>query len=186
MKSNVQIAGHPIHPIIVPIAIGAIVASLIFNFAMLGSGNSVWFVMSFWTLLVGLCATVFSALTGITDYFTLHMSHQARQQATIHFALNVTWLTILTASLVIKSFYALDGVGLVATWAIIASFVLDVVGILLLLASGWYGGEVVYRHGVGVMDEAADEVRYPQAIGRTAEMGALGGERPPDQDIHEE
>lgn len=177
MRSNVEVVGHPLHPIVVTIAIGAFVSAFIFDIAALATNAPTWFEMSYWTLLIGVCAGIISAMTGLYDYMTLPMSDQARRVATIHLLLNLTFMALFIASLILKSFYAAAGLTPVPYGRTVTTFVLDIIGIVVLLASGWYGGEIVYRHGVAVLEEAAEELRAP-FVGRTAMAGALGGERP--------
>lgn len=181
MKSNVEVVGHPLHPIIVTVAIGAFVSAFIFDIAALATGAPSWFVMSFWTLLIGVCAGVFAALTGLYDYLTLNMSAAARRAATTHLILNVTFMVLFIISLILKGQYAAGGLGFVPYGRIVSTFVLDIIGILLVLTSGWYGGEVVYRHGVAVLEEAAAELRGTSRVGTTPVTGTLGGERPGEE-----
>jgi uncharacterized membrane protein len=174
MRSNVEIAGHPLHPIIVAIAIGAFVCAFIFDIAALATAAGSWFVMSFWTLLIGVCAGALSALTGLYDYLTLRMSHAARRDATIHLCLNVSFMVLFIVSVILKGQFAAGGAFFVPYGRVATTFVLDILGIVILLASGWFGGEVVYRHGVAVTEQAAAEICPP--AGATPAMGAAGGE----------
>lgn len=165
---------------IVTVAIGAFVSAFVFDVAALVTGSQMWFVMSFWTLLIGVCAGIVSALTGVYDYLTLRMSGQARQTATIHLVLNVMLMTLFIISLILKAEYAAAGLMIVPAGRVLSTFILDLIAVTLLLVSGWYGGEIVYRHGVGVLEEAADGLRPRPAPGTTPAMGTLGGERPGD------
>jgi len=185
MRSNVEVVGHPLHPIIVTIAIGAFVSAFIFDIAALATGAPTWFEMSFWTLLIGVCAGVLSALTGLFDYLTLRMSAGARKQATIHLVLNVTLMTLFIISVALKGAYAAGGPQYPPSGRIVSTFILDLIGVGLLLVSGWFGGEVVYRHGVAVLEDAAPELGSARQMGTTPITGTLGGERPgqePPQD----
>jgi uncharacterized membrane protein len=178
MRSNVQVGGHPLHPIIVTVAIGAFISAFIFDIAALATGAPTWFAMSFWTLLIGVCAGALSAVTGLYDYLTLGMSDGARKTATNHMLLNVTLMILFIISVILKGTYAAGGPEPVPSGRIVSTFILDLIGVLLLLASGWLGGEIVYRHGVAVLEEAAGELRGGRATGTTPAMGTLGGERP--------
>lgn len=178
MRSNVEVAGHPIHPIVVAVAIGAFVSAFIFDIASLATNASTWFEMSYWTLLIGVCAGAIAAVTGLYDYLTLRMSDSARRVATTHLVLNITFMVIFLISLLLKAPYAAAGLSAVPYGRAVSTFVLDLIAIVLLLTSGWFGGEVVYRHGVAVLEEAADELRARPIAGTTPAMGTLGGERP--------
>lgn len=179
MKSNVQILGHPVHPILVPIAIGAFVTAFIFDIAAVATRIGFWFDASFWALLIGVIAGVLSAITGLYDYFTVPMTDRAKRDATSHLALNVVLMTLFIISLIIKAPSATSAPRLPADSVIVSTFILDLIAVVLLLVSGWYGGEVVYRHGVAVTEEAASEIC--PAFGGTPIAGTMGGERPADR-----
>ncbi len=170
---------------IVPIAIGAFVVAFIFDIAALATGASRWFELSYWALLVGVIAGLLAAVTGLYDYATLRMSGQARQTATAHMVLNVMLMTLFIISLFLKREYV-GAAGPVPDGRIVSTFVLDLIAVVLLLVSGWLGGEVVYRHGVAVMEEAASELQPQPTPGTTPVMGTLGGERPGDTEDPEQ
>lgn len=186
MRSNVQVANHPLHPIIVTVAIGAIVSAFIFDIAAVATGAPRWFEMSFWTLLIGVIAGALAALTGLYDYLTLRMSDGARKAATTHLLLNVAFMILFVVSLISKGQFAGAGAYVVPYGKIFTTFLIDLVGVSLLLVSGWFGGEVVYKHGVAVLEEAAGELRARPARGTTPATGSLGGERPGDINEKEE
>lgn len=179
MRSNVQVADHPLHPMLVPIAIGAFVTAFIFDIAAVATGSDMWFEASFWSLVVGVCAGAVSAITGLYDYLTLRMHDEARKTATTHLVLNVVLMLLFVISLIMKNEYV-GNEGSVPSGRILSTFVLDLIATTLLVVSGWYGGEIVYRHGVAVPDEAMSSARTRP--GTTPAMGTLGGERPADKD----
>ena len=184
LRSNVEILGHPLHPIIVNVAIGAFIAAFVFDIAALATGSASWFVMSFWTLLIGACAGVFAVLSGFYDYVTLRMSRPARNVATIHLSLNLAFMLLFIASLILKGMAAASGPLLVPYGRIVSTFVLDVIGIVILVASGWFGGELIFKHGIAVTEEAAAEIC--PAVGTAPAMGTTGGEAQFDLPPHED
>ena len=42
------------------------------------------------------------------------------------------------------------------------AFILNLVAVVLLLVSGWYGGELIYRYGVAVPDETCERASSPR------------------------
>ncbi len=80
--------GHPFHPILVTIPIGAWIASLVFDIIGLASDDPEPYVRGAWILIViGLAGAVLAAIWGFLDYAQLARGTVARRTATIHMAL---------------------------------------------------------------------------------------------------
>ncbi|HUP93362.1 MAG TPA: DUF2231 domain-containing protein [Burkholderiales bacterium] len=140
MRTPAQIARHPIHPMLVPIPIGCWVLSLGCDAAfVLGAGATHWAIVSFWAMLAGLLGAIAAAVPGIIDMLSLRGT--PKKLALTHMALNVTVVVL----------YAMN-FGMRVNGGAIAGLPLafSVVGITLLIASGWLGGHMVYVHGVAV------------------------------------
>ena len=140
MRTPAQVAGHPIHPMLVSIPIGlwifAFVCDLTF---VLGSGASLWFTLSFWTIIGGLVGALLAAIPGVIDMLSL--TGAPKKIALTHGAINLTVVVL----------YAIN-LGMRINGAEIAGLplALSIVAITLLAVSGWLGGHMVYVHRVGV------------------------------------
>ncbi|MDC4224508.1 MAG: DUF2231 domain-containing protein, partial [Candidatus Manganitrophus sp.] len=115
-----------------------------------------WFRMAYWTMLGGLVGNVAAAIPGFLDYLTLPPKTEARQIATYHMGIGVTLAILYFANLLLRDW------GVIATnqqpWGVV---ILNLVGVLLIGLQGWLGGELVYKHGVGVEEkERAREERF--------------------------
>ena len=142
MRTPMTIAGHPIHPMLVPVPIGC----WIFSFAcdltfVLGKGVSLWFTLSFWTMIGGLIGAIVAAVPGTIDMLSL--TGPPKKLALAHLALNVTIVLL----------YALN-IGMRINGADIAGLPLafSIGAIALLAISGWLGGHMVFVHRVGVRE----------------------------------
>src|SRR5487761_1139087 len=84
--------GHPFHPILVTIPIGAWVASLIFDIATkVNSAGSVSFVnASYWLIGIGVIGAVLAAVFGLMDLLTIPRSTKALRVGLAHMGLNLT------------------------------------------------------------------------------------------------
>lgn len=143
-----KMAGHPIHPMLVVFPIGLFITSFIFDLVYLAAGDPFWYRMAFWTILVGFVGTVAAALPGIADYLTLHPKTEARQVASYHMGVGITIAIVYLVNLLMRNW------GVIAPNEIpLAPVLLNFAGVLLLGIQGWLGGELVYRHGVGVEDK---------------------------------
>lgn len=143
-----KIGGHPIHPMLVVFPIGLYVISFIFDLIYLSTGDPLWYRMAFWTMLFGLVGNLAAALPGFIDYLALRPNTEARQIATYHMGIGTALAILYFANLLFRN------------WGVIAPsitpagpIILSLVGVLLIGIQGWLGGELVYRHGVGVEEK---------------------------------
>jgi uncharacterized membrane protein len=141
--------GHPFHPILVTVPIGAWVLSLVFDIAAVYSGEPEVFVKgAFWLIGAGIIGAVVAALFGLLDLLAIPRGTPAFRTGLLHLALNLAVVAIFAVS------FALRRSHLDEADATVAAVVLSVVALALLAVSGWLGGELSYRYGVRVADEA--------------------------------
>jgi uncharacterized membrane protein len=137
--------GHPFHAALVAVPIGAWLAAVIFDIvAFAGSDPAAFTTGARWLYGIGVIGAVVAAIFGLLDFTRLTPGTKARRIAVIHMILNLTALVIFTAAWIAHlGSDAPSTVGLV----------LGVIGLAGLGASGFLGGELVFRHGVRVADE---------------------------------
>ncbi|MFK4834532.1 DUF2231 domain-containing protein [Microbacterium sp. ZW T2_14] len=140
--------GHPFHPILVTIPIGAWVASLVFDIIGLVSDDPAPYVQGAWILIViGLIGAVLAAIWGFLDFSQLARGTAARRTATIHMVLNLSVTVLFVINLLVRlSADDHDEVSIIG-------FILSIVGLAALGVSGWLGGKLAYHYGVRVADE---------------------------------
>jgi uncharacterized membrane protein len=139
--------GHPFHPIMVTVPIGAWVASVIFDLVSKGSDRPEVFAEgSFWLLVIGIVAAFVAALFGVMDLMTIPSRTKASSTALAHMALNTVVLVLFAISALIRQSEGRESVSNVALG-------LSIAGLLVLGASGWLGGKLSYSFGVRVADE---------------------------------
>lgn len=146
MAKTASIAKHPIHAMLVPFPIGLWVFSLVADvIAMSRWGNASWTDAARYTMAGGIVGAILAAAAGLVDFFTLKGA-TVRRLGIAHLTLNVVILAMFVVNLLVRTLGH-------ASSAVTVS--MSVVAVLLLGASGWLGGELVYVHGVAV--EAASE-----------------------------
>ncbi len=155
MASPASIAGHPIHPMLIPFPIALWVFSLVADIIYLWRDNVGWAWMAFWTLLAGCLGAITAAIFGIIDYLAIE-DMQVVKVANWHARLNVLALLLFAASWYLRTNNGSNMINRSLTIPI----ALSVVGVIVVAISGWLGGELVFKHGVGVNpqhDTRADE-----------------------------
>jgi uncharacterized membrane protein len=143
-KSTAQIAGHPIHPMLIPFPIAFFVGTFVCDLVYWQMSNPAWAAATLWLLGAGLVMAALAAVMGLIDVFG---DQQIRQLSIVwwHAGANVLLVLIEFFNLFIR--YR-DG-----SAAIIPNgLLLSLIAVLLLLFSGWKGGELVFRGHVGVAD----------------------------------
>jgi uncharacterized membrane protein len=137
--------GHPFHPILVTVPIGAWTAALVFDLvALLGSDEATFGEGAQWLTAIGIVGAVAAALVGLMDLGTIPRGTEAFGTAIAHMVLNSAALVLFTISFVLR--WKADDLP-------VSAFVLSLVGLGLLGASGWLGGKLAYTYGVRVADE---------------------------------
>lgn len=143
-KSSASIAGHPIHPMLIPFPIAFFVSTFVCDLAYWQTSNGAWSAAATWLLGAGLVMAALAALAGLVDVLG-----EPRIRA-----LNDVWWhaggNVLVVLIQLYNFYARYSEG---TSAILPKgLVLSLVVVCILLFTGWKGWEMVYRHRVGVSD----------------------------------
>lgn len=144
--------GHPFHPILVTIPIGAWVASFIFDIiSRINSAGSRSLVdAAYWLIAIGLVGAVLAALFGLMDLLTIPRGTRALRVGITHMTLNLGLVALFIADF----FWRHSNKNFSAAKTPAGQLALSAVGIAFLLLSGWLGGMLAYRYGVRVADEA--------------------------------
>jgi uncharacterized membrane protein len=139
--------GHPFHPILVTVPIGAWVATLVFDIASRASDDGQAFAEgAYWLIAIGIVGALAAAAVGVLDLLAIPRGTAAFRTGLTHMALNLAVLALFVVNLLVRKS---DGRDSVETLHLI----LTVVALALLGASGWLGGKLAYRYGVRVADE---------------------------------
>jgi uncharacterized membrane protein len=145
-RSTASIAGHPIHPMLIPFPIAFFVATFVCDLVFWGSGNPSWYDATLWLLGAGLIMAALAAVAGLTDVLG---DERIR-------ALSTAWWhaggNVLVVLIELYNWYARYTDGSAAVLP--TGLVLSVVVVAILLFTGWKGWEMVYRGRVGVADSA--------------------------------
>lgn len=150
--------GHPFHPILVTVPIGAWVASLVFDIASYFVPNPAFLTQgSLWLIALGVLGAVAAAMVGFLDLFAIPAGTPAFRLGLVHMTLNL----VVTAAYAVNFGWRYGGSGLpmpVTT----GPLALSVVSLAALGVSGFLGGKLAYHYGVRVADEATQATGYIQ------------------------
>lgn len=151
--------GHPFHPALVTVPIGAWICSLIFDIVSRSADTPLIYGRgAYWLIGIGVLGAAAAAVFGVMDLLTIPRGTPAWRTGLIHAALNDVVLIAFVVSFVIRrdSDFRETSTGLIA---------LSVAALLVLTVSGWLGGKLAYRYGVRVAREAdqADGLRSTAA-----------------------
>jgi len=146
MKSRLQIAGHPIHVMTVGLPIGLYTAAFLADAAYMLAKDPFWFRMAFWCIAFGLVGNLGAIVTGFPDFLAIKTeAPPAWNAATTHLAVGLGLLVLFGVDFALHNW----GEPLPGGDSILP-FLLSLGGASLLGLQGWYGGELVFRHKVGV------------------------------------
>ena len=148
IASTARIAGHPIHPMLVPFPIAFLIGALLADLAFWNTRDPFWAVAGAWLVGAGVVGGALAALAGLTDFLGSRRV-RALRAAWIHFLGNATAILLAILNLYLRT-AAPSTAEAVLPWGLPLSAAV----VAILAVTGWLGWELVYRHGVGL---AADE-----------------------------
>lgn len=142
--------GHPFHPLLVTVPIGAWVASLAFDVGSRVADNpDVFGQGAYWLVILGIVGALAAATVGFLDLFAIPTGTLAFRTGLVHMTINLVVVGLFAISVLVRhDDHETPGetsAGLLA---------LSLVALGLLGVSGWLGGRLSYRYGVRVADEA--------------------------------
>jgi uncharacterized membrane protein len=155
MRSKLNIAGHPLHPMLVSLPVACALIALVSDIVAASSQNPFWYFMGY-VLAIGAWATgLVAAVPGLADYFFVIPSRSlAKRHATIHLILNLSVIALFVASWLAKNS---AGGSRIPSDSIASSLtvplILEIIAALALVTSGWYGWTLVYKDHLGTDDE---------------------------------
>lgn len=137
--------GHPLHPALVHFPIGLFLLSLLLDIASYWSNSSSDLLQaSYYAMTFGLTFGALAALTGLVDRSDIRLDHPARKTSTTHMMLNLTALALFGINFLLRL-----GQGDLAELPLL-NLLLSILGVAILLFSGYLGGTMVYDNGIGV------------------------------------
>ena len=146
MESRVKVLGHPAHTILIVFPLGLLTTAVAFDLIYLVTDAARWSEMAYYLIAAGLIGGAAAAIPGWIDFFAIPGGTRAKRVGLIHGVGNVVMLGLFVLSWLLRR----DHIAMPPTEAIVAALG----GVGLSGITGWLGGELVGRLGVGVDDGA--------------------------------
>ena len=145
MESRAKLFGHPIHQMLIVFPLGLLGMAVVFDIIRLAAGTDLG-ATSYYMIAAGVVTGLIAAVFGFIDWLAIPSGTRAKQVGTWHAIGNVIVVLLFAVSWWMRR----PDPATPPTPA----FVLALLGMGLSLVTGWLGGELVDRLGVGVDDGA--------------------------------
>jgi uncharacterized membrane protein len=155
MESKARLFGHAIHPILIVFPLGLLVTSLIFDIIGLATGSHALAGVSFWNITAGVIGGLLAAVFGLIDWLAIPKGTRARAVGLWHGLGNVVVVVLFLISWLLR-------LGAPGYAPGTTAFVVSAIAVLLGGVTGWLGGELVQRLGIGVAPGA--NVNAPSSL----------------------
>jgi uncharacterized membrane protein len=140
--SKAAIAGHPIHPMLIPFPLALLSLVPVTDIVYATTEMMFWASVSYYLLWAGIVAAGLAAIFGLVDFVGVPRVRKVRA-GWAHMLLNVATVALSIVNMLLR-------IGDVNEYIIPSGIILSIVAAGLLLVSGWFGAELIYRHKVGL------------------------------------
>jgi uncharacterized membrane protein len=146
MESRAKVAGHPLHQMLIAFPLGLLGTAAVFDGIGKATGNHRWSEAGQYMIGAGVASGAVAAVPGLIDFLAIPVGTRAKKIGLVHGLGNAAVLGLFAASWAKRR----DNPGNPDNTAVALSFG----GLALSAVTGWLGGELVDRLGVGVDDGA--------------------------------
>jgi len=143
MESKAKLLGHPVHPMLIVFPLGLLATAVLFDILYLITGNDLFPIVSYWNITAGILGGLAAALFGFIDWLAIPRGTRAKSVGAWHGLGNVAVVVLFFLSWLLRQDvvnFEPGGLALALAFA----------GASLAVVTGWLGGELVDRLGVGV------------------------------------
>ena len=142
MESHSKVAGHPLHPILIALPLGLLTTSLIFDVRAKTRLDATDSKIARALIGAGVLSGLVAAIPGIVDWLNVPDNSRAKSIGLLHGGGNILALALFALSW--KKRRPNE------TQPDTSAVALSVIAGAILGLTGWLGGEMVYRLGIGV------------------------------------
>jgi uncharacterized membrane protein len=169
MESRAKFAGHPLHQMLIVFPLGLLATAAVFDVLYLITNKVIWTHAAYYMIGAGVLTGLIAAIPGAIDWMAIPRGTRAKRIGLVHGVGNVAVVGLFILSWLLRR----PNPEAPPTGAIVAALI----GMAIATFTGWLGGELVDRLGVGVDDGAhLDAPSSLSALPATAQ--AHGASRP--------
>ncbi|WP_327099138.1 DUF2231 domain-containing protein [Nocardia vinacea] len=148
--------GHPFHPILVTVPIGAWIASLVFDLASHVVEDPASLLQGAqWLIAIGVLGALAAAAVGFLDLLGIPTGTPAFRTGLVHMSLNLAVTVAFAADFLWRR--SIDDLHSPVPAGPLA---LSVASVAVLAVSGYLGGKLAYHYGVRVADETTQAAGF--------------------------
>src|SRR5215813_7981926 len=142
MESRAKFLGHPVHQQLIAFPLGLLGMAVVFDLISFWTKNPRWTEIAFYMIGAGILTGLLAAIFGLIDWVAIPKNTRAKRVGAIHGVGNVVVVLLFAGSFY---FRWPDPTTVPA-----AGYLCSYLGFCGALFTGWLGGELVDRLGVGV------------------------------------
>lgn len=142
MESKAKVFGHPLHQMLIPFPLGLLGMAVIFDVLAVAAGQTALAFAAHAMIAAGIITGLIAAIPGAIDWSAIPTGTRAKKIATTHGLGNVIIVVLFAIAWSLRRETPGDPGGL--------PLILEIVGVGGAVVTGWLGGELVDRLGVGV------------------------------------
>jgi uncharacterized membrane protein len=129
---------------LIPFPLGLLVTSFVFDVVYLLTGNGKWAEIAFWMIAAGVISGLLAAIFGTIDLARVPDGTRAHSVGVWHAVFSVGMMVLFAVSWLLRIGAPMEPGAI--------PIILSLLGVDLAVLTGWFGGELVDRLGMGVYD----------------------------------
>jgi uncharacterized membrane protein len=166
MEARAKLLGHPIHQMLIVLPLGLLIGAWLFDVISAIFHRPIFGTIGYWNAAAGIITGLIAATFGVIDWTAIPSRTRAKAIGLWHAGANVLVLVLFAASWLMRR-------SIFAHAPNRTTLILVTVALVLGGVSGWLGGELVGRLGIGVSPGA--NVDAPSSLSGRPADGVAGG-----------
>jgi|SRR5688572_28525629 uncharacterized membrane protein len=147
MEAKAKLFGHSIHQMLIVFPLGLLGTGVIFDIVFLVREEQLFSAVAYWMMVAGIAGGLLAAPFGLIDWLGIPAGTRAKSVGAAHGIGNVVVLGLFASSVLLRG-------GEMAS-PTVGAYACSFIGLLLAVVTGWLGGELVTRFGIGVHEGAS-------------------------------